>query len=106
MPKTKLNYQDLSNLMRSMMKTRQDNNVIDYTGVVYIENKTKLSWPIKTSAICDKQDNDVIDCIGLVYVKTEFELLGPIWPFVVCDENHIGQRWDWLYKCYLHQKWN
>ena len=34
-----------------MMKTRQNNDVIDLTGVVYDENETKLSWPIRPSAI-------------------------------------------------------
>ena len=26
------------------MKTRQDNDVIDHTSAVYVENNTKLSW--------------------------------------------------------------
>ena len=29
------------------MKTRQDNNVIDRTSVVYAKNDTKLSWSIE-----------------------------------------------------------
>ena len=34
-----------------MMKTRQDNNVIDRTGVVYAENEIKLSWPIQPGTL-------------------------------------------------------
>lgn len=41
--KPKLNYQDLFDQVRSMMKTRQDNNMIDHTGAVYIEYDTELS---------------------------------------------------------------
>ena len=40
--------------VQSMMKTRKDNEVIDCTGVVYIENDIELSWPIGSSVICDK----------------------------------------------------
>ena len=35
MPKLKLNYRDLSNLVQSVMKTRQDDDVTDCTSVVY-----------------------------------------------------------------------
>ena len=30
-----------------MMKTKQDNDVIDHTSVFYIENDTELSWLIR-----------------------------------------------------------
>ena len=30
-----------------MMKMRTDNDVIDHIGPLYIENETKLSWPIR-----------------------------------------------------------
>lgn len=33
-----------------MMKTRQDNNVIDRIGVIYAENDNELSWPIGLGA--------------------------------------------------------
>ena len=36
------------------MKTRQDNNVIDCTSVVYIKNKIELSWSIRLGAIFDE----------------------------------------------------
>ena len=36
-----------------MMKTRQDNDVIDLTSVVYIENETELPWLIRPSVVCD-----------------------------------------------------
>ena len=40
--KTMLNYYDWSELVKSMTKTRQDNDVTDRIVVVYVENDTKL----------------------------------------------------------------
>ena len=40
MPKTKLNRCDRSGSMQSMMKTTQDNDVINRMGKVYTENDT------------------------------------------------------------------
>ena len=40
--KSKLNYRDLFDRVWSLMKTRQDNNVIDRTSAV--SSKTKLSY--------------------------------------------------------------
>ena len=37
-----------------MTKTRQDNDMIDHTWVVYAENETKLSWSIGSGADCDE----------------------------------------------------
>lgn len=36
------------------MKIKQDNGLIDHTGVVYTENETKLSWLIESGEICDE----------------------------------------------------
>ena len=36
------------------MKTRKDNDVIDRTDVVYIQNKIELSGPIWLGAVCDE----------------------------------------------------
>ena len=52
MPKSKLNYWDLLDCVQSMMKIKQDNNMIDYKGMVYIETKTKLLGPIKPGVTC------------------------------------------------------
>ena len=41
-----LNCHDRSDQMSFVMKTRQNNNLIDRTGTVYAENKIELSWPI------------------------------------------------------------
>ena len=38
MPKPKLSYWDLSNQVSSLMKTRQDNDIINHIGAVYAEN--------------------------------------------------------------------
>ena len=37
-----------------MTKTRQVNNMTNCTGVVYVENDTELSWPIKFFVDYDK----------------------------------------------------
>ena len=50
----KLSYCDQSNRVQSMMKTRQDNEVIDYKGIVYVKNEVKLSWLIELSAVYDE----------------------------------------------------
>ena len=104
----KLRCHDWSNPVRSMMKTRQDDDIIDHTGVVYAKNKTKLSWPIKPTAFydenhigkwcdwtyrCDLQENDI-------------ELSSLIGLGVVCNENQTRQLHGWSYKCGIYQKWN
>ena len=52
--KGKLNYRDRSNHMQFVMKTRQDNDLTDYTGAIYDENETKLSWSIGLGAVYDE----------------------------------------------------
>ena len=54
MPKTILNYHDWLNWVSTVTKTRQDNDVIDHTDVVYIENETELSWLIGLGTIYDE----------------------------------------------------
>ena len=45
-----------------MMKTRQDNDLTDHIGIVYVENKTKLLWLIRLGATCDEnQSNQLRD---------------------------------------------
>ena len=51
MPKSELNSHDQSNKVRSMMKTREDNDVIDYIGAVYDEIGVDLSWLIQKDAV-------------------------------------------------------
>ena len=41
--KMKLNCRDLSNVVRLVMKTKQDNDVPNGTDVIYDENETQLS---------------------------------------------------------------
>ena len=41
--KMKLSYRDRSNRVRSMIKTKQDNDVIDHIDVVYTKNETEYS---------------------------------------------------------------
>ena len=38
-----------------MMKTKEDNDVIDRIGAIYAENDIKLSWPIRLGAVFDEK---------------------------------------------------
>ena len=69
MPKSKLNYWDISNRVWYVNKTRQDNDMINPIGVVYTKNETELSWRIRPSETCEKirQDNNVTHHIGIAY---------------------------------------
>ena len=40
--------------VRFVMKTRQDNDVTNCTGMVYAENEIELSWPIRSNIDCDE----------------------------------------------------
>ena len=53
-PKLKLNYQDLSNRVLSMMKIKHDNDVTNHISAIYAENGTELSLQIGPSAFCDE----------------------------------------------------
>lgn len=46
MPKMKLSCHGRSGWVRSVMKTRLENDVIDRIGLVYVEIKIELSGPI------------------------------------------------------------
>ena len=54
MPKKKLSCHDWSNRVQYVMKTRQDNSVIDYTSAVYVKNETELLWQIGLHVFCDE----------------------------------------------------
>ena len=66
--KIKLNYHDLSDMIQSMRKTRQDNYVIDCTGVVYVKIRIEVSWLIgKMQSIMKiRQHNDETHHIGII----------------------------------------
>ena len=49
-----LNYQDQTNSVRSMTKTRHDNDVTDRTSPLYNKNETELLWPIWQGTVYDK----------------------------------------------------
>ena len=71
-----MNGRDLSDYVRSMMKTRQDNDMVDCIGAIYAENKIKLLWLIG---------------LGTIYAKIKTELSGPIWLGVVSEEKQTKQ---------------
>ena len=53
MPKMKLSCRDRSYGVQSVMKTRQDNNVIDLIDMVFVEIKIELSGLIWLGAVYD-----------------------------------------------------
>ena len=55
MPKPKSDYQDLFDRARSVMKTKQDNNVIDWTNAVYAKNNFELWWSIRLSVVFEEK---------------------------------------------------
>ena len=54
MLKSKLNFWDLFDRVRSVMKTRQDNDMTNRTGALYTKNDIELLWPIGLGVIYDK----------------------------------------------------
>lgn len=50
-PQRKLNYHAWFDKVRYMTKTRQDNDMTDSTGVVYIDIEIDLSWLIEQDAV-------------------------------------------------------
>ena len=89
----KLSYQDRSNQLQSVIKTRQDNDVTDRKDMVYVENKTKLLCLIEPGVVCDENQ---------IRQRREIELSWLI-ELGACDENQIGQQCDQSYMCTLHK---
>lgn len=52
--KKKLSYHDQLDLVQSMTKIKEDNDVIDHIGLVYSKTKTKLLSPILLGDVCDE----------------------------------------------------
>lgn len=75
-PEMKLSYYNHLDRLWSVTKTRQDNDVINHIGLVYIKNDNELSGPIGPSAVNDetRHDNDVTNLLRAVYTGNETEL--------------------------------
>ena len=52
MPKMILNCRVLSDEVLFVTKTRQDNDMTSYIGVVYAKNETELLRPIELGVVC------------------------------------------------------
>lgn len=74
------------------MKTRQDNDVTEWTGAVYAKNETELSWSTNQvrSMMKTKYGNEVVERIGAFYVKNDIELSWPTVLSAICHKNQIG----------------
>ena len=53
--KTKLNYRDLSNVVRLVMKTKQDNIVIDWIDAVFAKSNSELWWSIGRGVVSEEK---------------------------------------------------
>lgn len=84
-----LNCRDPSNWVQSLIKTRQDNYVIDCTSLVYAKIETELSGPIKLCVVYFEnhtgQRCDWSYKFG-IYTEIETKLPGPIWLSAFYDE--------------------
>lgn len=76
-----------------MTKTRQDNNVIDRTSVVYAKSDIEFSWLIRLGANYD-ENHYMIDRNDAVYVENDIKQPWSIWPGSIYDENQTGQ-WNY-----------
>ena len=108
MPKTKLNCHDWSNRVRSMTKTRKDNNMTDRTGAIYSKIGTELSWSIEQDVVYHKsiRDNDVIDRKSVIFIEYDTKLSRLNGQCVVYDEDEIRQWCDRSYCSTLRWKQN
>lgn len=52
--KMKLSYHEQLNQVHSVMKSRQDNSMIDRIGLVYVVTKIELSITVWLGVVCDK----------------------------------------------------
>lgn len=57
MPKLKLNCQYLFSNVRFVKKTKQDNDMIDWIDVLYVETEIELSGPIELGVVCYQKPN-------------------------------------------------
>ena len=58
MLKSELNCHDRSNMMRFITKSKQDKDVIDCIGVIFIEYNTKMSRLIEQCAVYDEDETE------------------------------------------------
>ena len=72
-----------------MRKTREDNDMIDQTSMVYIENEIKFSWSIDKvrSMMKNRQDNDETKLTSTLFTKNNIRMSWSIRSSVVYDEN-------------------
>lgn len=54
MPKMKLSYLDRLDQLQFVMKTRQDIDMIDRIGMIFVENDTELSWLYEPGVVYDE----------------------------------------------------
>lgn len=54
MLKLKLNYEDLSDWVWVVTKTKKSNDMADLTNAVYTKKGNELSWPIEPGVIFDE----------------------------------------------------
>lgn len=72
-----MNCQDLSDRVQSMMKAKQENNMIDCIGVVYTKNDIECHDPSDSIPFVSKirQDKNMTNHTGAIYDKNDIKLL-------------------------------
>ena len=73
----KLSCCDRSNLVQFVMKTKQDNDMIDNIGLVYIKTKKQIEISFETIPPLFQTDGSVVPTYHHVYIKHNKEPLIP-----------------------------
>lgn len=68
MSNVNIKFHDRSDKVQHMTNTKQENNMIDRTGSIYLEIEIELSKSIRQDAIYheNRHDNDVTDRISVI----------------------------------------
>ena len=53
-----LNFHDWSDRVQSVTNTKEDNDVINHIGVVYVENDIEISWLIELGGNYDENQTE------------------------------------------------
>ena len=101
-----LNCQDQADSVWYVTKTRQDNDMSDHIGVVYVEIKIELPRLIEQDAFY--HENEIRQwrdrSYSVIFIEYDIEMSWLIGQCVVYDKDEIGQRRDQSYKTALRWK--
>ena len=94
--------------MRSIKKSKQNNDVIDLISVISIEYKNEMSRLIRQCQFYDEEEtgqwrdrSNGNDRTCPLNTENETELSYPIQQGIIYNKDLTGQRCDWSYRCGL-----